>query len=84
MSETKKDEKIEETKKTEVQNVEEDDEFEEFPLQDWQAKENAEDDEVSVPCVLLSVDVHSSSHSFHVYSKLKSCFFCYCEEFRSS
>uniref|UniRef100_A0A0M3I8I0 26S proteasome complex subunit dss-1 n=1 Tax=Ascaris lumbricoides TaxID=6252 RepID=A0A0M3I8I0_ASCLU len=44
MSDTKKDDK-EEPKKVEVQSVEEDDEFEEFPLQDWQAKENAEEEE---------------------------------------
>lgn len=47
MSDTKKDDK-EEPKKVEVQSVEEDDEFEEFPLQDWQAKENAEEEEVSI------------------------------------
>ncbi|MFH4979588.1 hypothetical protein AB6A40_006297 [Gnathostoma spinigerum] len=41
----KKEEKSEEPKKLEVQSVEEDDEFEEFPLQDWKAKEGADDEE---------------------------------------
>ncbi|VDM39219.1 unnamed protein product [Toxocara canis] len=45
MSDAKKEDK-EESKKVEVQSVEEDDEFEEFPLQDWQAKENADEEEV--------------------------------------
>ncbi|KHN80287.1 putative 26S proteasome complex subunit dss-1 [Toxocara canis] len=44
MSDAKKEDK-EESKKVEVQSVEEDDEFEEFPLQDWQAKENADEEE---------------------------------------
>lgn len=46
MSNNKMEEGEGEPKKVEVQSVEEDDEFEEFPLQDWQAKENADDDEV--------------------------------------
>ncbi|VDK48316.1 unnamed protein product [Anisakis simplex] len=46
MTDKKKDDKEkEEPKKIEMQSVEEDDEFEEFPLQDWQAKENAEEEE---------------------------------------
>uniref|UniRef100_A0A0N5A9J9 26S proteasome complex subunit dss-1 n=1 Tax=Syphacia muris TaxID=451379 RepID=A0A0N5A9J9_9BILA len=45
MSANDKQNSVEQPKKVEVQSVEEDDEFEEFPLQDWQAKENADDDD---------------------------------------
>ncbi|VDN32952.1 unnamed protein product [Gongylonema pulchrum] len=48
MSDSKDDSKLEESQRKVQTHIEEDDEFEEFPQQDWQAKEGTEDEEVGV------------------------------------
>lgn len=53
MADEKKDSAVEDTKKMEIDTVEEDDEFEEFPLQDWQAKESNDEEEVFFLRLLL-------------------------------
>uniref|UniRef100_A0A915PH95 26S proteasome complex subunit dss-1 n=1 Tax=Setaria digitata TaxID=48799 RepID=A0A915PH95_9BILA len=45
MTEGKNQSKPEESQQKMESHIEEDDEFEEFPQQDWQAKEGAEDEE---------------------------------------
>lgn len=46
MTEGKNKSKPEDSQQKMETHIEEDDEFEEFPQQDWQAKEGAEDEEV--------------------------------------
>lgn len=51
MTESKSKSKPEDSQQKMETHIEEDDEFEEFPQQDWQAKEGAEDEEVGAYCM---------------------------------
>ncbi|VDN54988.1 unnamed protein product [Dracunculus medinensis] len=71
MADEKKDSAVEDTKKMEIDTVEEDDEFEEFPLQDWQAKEsNDEEEELNVWEDNWDDEVHENDFSKQLREEL--------------